>query len=283
MTFWWAILAILAVVLLVLAYFVLPGEIVPDSTTGVDRLKARNDVRTTGIQLVGAIVVALGSFLTARTFELNRRGQLAERLVQATELLKEPKTRIGGIQALEWVVRDARGDRGEILGMLSAYVRERVPLAKSQAQPVEVPADIQAVLKILARRPGWLARRRKRVVDLSGLDLRGWQPGGAYLDHANFTGSNLELAVLTGASLRHATFEGETILTQAHLNDVNAEHALFIGANLEGAQLRRARLAGARFSDARLQGANLKDARDARLGDAQLNANTIRPDGNSGP
>src|SRR6266545_354242 len=52
-----------------------------------ERLALRNDVRTTGVQLLGGAVLALGALLTARTIRLNREGQITERFTRAIDQL----------------------------------------------------------------------------------------------------------------------------------------------------------------------------------------------------
>jgi hypothetical protein len=81
-----------------------------DVPNAAQRLKLQNDVRTTGVQLLGGVVLALGAFLTARTIRVIREGQITERFTRAIDHLGsgELDVRLGGIYALERIARDSR-------------------------------------------------------------------------------------------------------------------------------------------------------------------------------
>ena len=81
------VFAIAFVALAIALYLVVPGKIVKstDVPKAEHRLKLQNDVRTTGIQLLAGVLLAVGAVYTARTFRLNREGQITERYTRAVD------------------------------------------------------------------------------------------------------------------------------------------------------------------------------------------------------
>jgi len=101
-----AVLALLLLlILVVLVFFVLPTLLVTadDVPLASERLKLQNDVRTTGVQVLGGLVLALGAFFTARTIQVNKEAQITERFSRAIDQLgrDELDVQLGGIYALE--------------------------------------------------------------------------------------------------------------------------------------------------------------------------------------
>lgn len=275
-------LIVLGLVVAVLVLYVLPALLVgpDDKLTTAERLKAENDVRTTLLQaLVGATLLA-GLYFTARTFQLNREGQVTERFTRAIEQLgdKSLDVRLGGIYALERIAQSSRREYGPIIEVLTAFVREHAALKaeatanKSQVEPEHsdvgtvddraeiVPRlDVQTVLTVLGRsRRDW----DHQPLDLRRTDLRGANFERADLQGANLRGANLQLANLSKANLdnvdlgeadvRNANlFSARLVganLNRANLNDVGAN-----GANLDGANLSADSITGADFTFASLR------------------------------
>lgn len=135
-----AIVALFVAVALLLFYAVPPlmtrGE---EFKSAADRLKAENDIRTAGLQLLAGAVLAFGAVFTGITLVFNREGQITERFTRAVEQLGNERTdvRLGGIYALERIARDSRRDHEPIMEILSAYAREASrrhgPLARSSS------------------------------------------------------------------------------------------------------------------------------------------------------
>ncbi len=124
-----AIASGLAVLLAVaLVFVVLPPAIADKAELprGADRLKAENDARTAGIQLLAGLFVAVGAVFTARTIRVTREGQVTERLTRAVDQLGSEAldVRVGGIYALERIARDSERDHGVVVELLTAFVRE---------------------------------------------------------------------------------------------------------------------------------------------------------------
>ena len=289
--------------LLVLAVWVLPPLLTGEG-------EAENDVRSTLLQGLAGLVLAAGLYFTAqtlrlnrqsaerasesaaRTYELEREGQITERFTRAIDQLGNEKldVRLGGIYALERIAKGSSDDHGPIMEVLTAFVREHAPwpsrppeeaeeaVSAQDRQPDENEAgrpstDVQAVIAVLGRRE---LGRKEHALDLSSVDLRHARFGkGAdegHFEEANFAGAHLEradldLAHLTGANLEHAD------LTEAHLEEAN-----LTGAHLEGANLTEAILEEANLTGAHLEGANLTEAilEEANLTEANLTAANLR-------
>jgi uncharacterized protein YjbI with pentapeptide repeats len=211
---------------------------------------------------------------------LAQEKQVTELYVQAIGQLGSDKLPVvlGGIYALERIARGSQKDKGPILEVLTAYVRQNAPwppedpavaqrrrpwtkkgwevanLSKEgksgadqkgkgergeESRP-EPDTDIQAVLTVLGRLgPARDYQGEPPRLDLGRTDLRGADLAGAHLEEASLRGAHLE-----GADLRQAHLEG----------------AKFLGAHIERAQLWEAHLERAFLAEARLEGAYLKHA-----------------------
>jgi pentapeptide repeat protein len=205
-----------------IAYFVL--KLAPDwfaDTNGLDakgRDDARQGVRTASLALLARTVGVVGAVYTARSFALNRAGQLTDRFTQAIEQLghKELDVRLGGIYALERIARDSKEDHPQVMEVPTAYVREHAPKSDGGTQEAQAagenadalegnksktPAtDVQAVLTVLGRRTLAHEQGAEPVLDLRFTDLRG----------ANFFEAELQRVNLGEADLSEAGSTGRT-------------------------------------------------------------------------
>jgi pentapeptide repeat protein len=103
--------------------------------------------------------------------------------------------RLGGIYALEGVMKTSEPYRQPVLETLCAFVRDRT-ITKKATEPLA--ADIQAALTVIRRR-----KSGEGVIDLSGSRI-----SHAQLSGANLSGSNLSNTTLSSADLRHAELSG---------------------------------------------------------------------------
>ncbi len=228
------------------------------ATTPQDRYNARVLVISVG----GAVVVGTGLLYTARNYRLSRRGQVTDRFTTALERLgsSELYIRIGGVHALEHVMRDSADHHDEVIEVLTKFIRDRAPRCARQSDhpvwmhpvtgsvpdlPSEPTPDL-AALTALGHRPH---RPERQPIDLTGLHLTG----------AQLTGANLARAQLDGANLTGARLDGAN-LTRMHLDGANLTGAILTRADLTGAHLTEAKLVGARLTVADLSGAILRDA-----------------------
>lgn len=296
--------------------------------SGRDRADAINAVRQTLLTAFTGLAASSALVFTGRSFYLNRRGQLTDRYVKAVALLASPQSteRVGGVFALEHLMYESRVDHDTIVQVLAAFVRDRCPVGESHrgelkamqaSRPswplVRCPADVQAALTVIGRRP----ERPERPIDLSqvqisGADLTGARLSGAtlvgsVLSHATLieadlsgadltdtvmncavlTGSMMQRAWLVRADLRHAILGGADLsrasLSNADLRFAGLPHAVLTRAHmiqtrLDGADLVRARLTGAYMAAAVLDHAVLYGAllTGADLSGAQLDAADLR-------
>ena len=267
-----AVLALAAATVYGVALWRAPGWM--HATTPQDRYNARVLVISVG----GAIVVGTGLLYTARNYRLSRRGQVTDRFTIALERLgsSELYVRIGGVHALEHVMRDSADHHDDVIEVLTEFIRDRVPRRGRQSDrqvwmhpvtgsvpdlPFAPTPDVQAALTALGQRPH---RPERQTIDLHGLhltrvrldgaDLTGVRLDGADLTGVRLSGANLTDAWLGGADLTRAWLDG------ANLTDASLGGADLTDAGLTSADLTRAWLTRANLTRALLDGANLTDA-----------------------
>jgi hypothetical protein len=240
--------------------------------------KLQEDARSTLLQSLGGLVLIAGAVATWRQLQINRHGQITERITRAVDQIGSANVdvRVGGVYALKRVAKNSAEDRSAITTILATYVQAhalRTPDAPESADFGLVAAergvlwlryrapDVQAALDVLTSRtpaddepPIFLSHTDLKNARMSGgtwrqlicrhSDLRGVRLRNAQMDSADLTDTDLRGAALDGARLVDAVLEG---------------------ANLEDADLRGADVRGADFTGARLDGADLAGIRaDAR-------------------
>jgi uncharacterized protein YjbI with pentapeptide repeats len=243
-------------------------------------------VGTALLAAIGALFAVAVSWSDANEqAELTRQGQFTDRYSRAVEQLgtvgvSNVTVRLGGIYALQRLAHDSEEDRGTIVEVLAAFVRDPAGRPNGtpppNAVPPRPPTDVAAALKVLESLGGL------RGVDLHGADLAGADLAGADLYRANLRDADLTGAELTGANLFRATLRGADLIF-ADLADAALGGADLRGADLFSATLRGANLAGADLRDADLQDADLRDAvlagaamRGADLQNADLRGALLR-------
>ncbi|GGU15647.1 pentapeptide repeat-containing protein [Streptomyces coeruleorubidus] len=188
-----------------------------------------------------------------RELRIIEQGQITNRYNAAINNLGSSSVdvRLGGIYALERLMRDSARDHPTIVSVLAAFLRQHAPAQATKAAVADVPrpdADIEAVMNVLAERRA--DRDQGLVLDLSKTDLSQWTPARLHDE----TGIQLEQAILTGSNVIG------TGLTNANLRDAWLDEADLRKASLSGADLRDAHLSGSKLSEAGLDQANLQDA-----------------------
>jgi uncharacterized protein YjbI with pentapeptide repeats len=220
--------------------------------------------------------------------EAANQKQITERFSKAIEQLgsDKPEVILGGIYTLERIARDSAPDQWTIMEVLTAFVRQNAPVIKEnesqspedQEKFLELRISIQACLTVIGERKH--PDLENKYIDLTEVNISGFNLVGLNLKGFNFTGANLTKANLTEAVLSVANLTGADLtgadLTRANLIEANLTRADLIGANLTrayltesdltranltGANLTRADLAGAILTRADLEGAILKGAR----------------------
>ncbi|MGW8362584.1 pentapeptide repeat-containing protein [Streptomyces wedmorensis] len=237
-------------------------------------------MRTALLAMGAGSLAVVGILYTHRTLHQNREGQVTDRYARAIGQIAsdKPVEQLGGIYALERIMRDSVKDHATIVEVLAAFVREHAPAPavlarrlpsrlahqcwraagkrvakllhehsaehKVDPRPTE---PVQAALTVLGRRPQ--GRDEPFQLNLEHTDLRMANLTGAHLEGADLTSAHLKGAYLEGAHLEGAD------LTEAHLEETDLSWA-----HLEGADLNWAHLEGANLSWAHLEGAYLIQA-----------------------
>ncbi|MCL6293174.1 pentapeptide repeat-containing protein [Streptomyces sp. 43Y-GA-1] len=242
--------------------------------------------RTTLVALGAGAVAGAGLFYTDRTLrhtrdrdreqaQIARDGQVTAHYVEAIKLLASERTveRLGGIYALERIMRDSAKDHLTVVEVLAAFVRDQVPVAPgTELAPAELMDEsVQAALTVLGRRPPLEELFR---IDLRRTDLRGADLQGARLERVRLAGARLEGANLIDAHLEKAWLR-ETQLSGVWLDRAHLEGAYLRGADLRGASLKETHLKGTRLFNADLSTA--VGLTPDQAGEAMLDVETKLP------
>ncbi|WP_159104640.1 pentapeptide repeat-containing protein [Plantactinospora sp. BB1] len=233
----------------------------------------------TAVAAVAALLFTARSLdYTAEATDANReqvrlveRGQVTERFSRAIDQLGQPgddklSIRLGGIYALERLMRDSAADEPTVIEVLCAFVRTASPRPHRVPHPVPAsPPDVRAAVTVLARRPAPDAKENARLdlsrtlLGLDGVYIPGADLTGADLTDARLTDADLDGAILIATKLANANLI-DTNLTEANLRFADLTYADLGGANLTEADLGRANLGGADLGGADLTYANLDNA-----------------------
>ncbi len=245
-------------------------ELMDRSTGLADRLR---DIVTRTQDLPGGMPPVDSFTVAERSAARSWDALVTLRYVEAIKLLGSANRteRLGGIYALERIMRESEDDHAAVVQVLAAHVRHEAPGPGPEEAADMTHEHVQAALTVIGRRP---AREERFSIDLARTDLRGAflvdaRLEGALLDsarleRANMVGARLARAFLVGAALDGA-FLVDARLEGAHLVGARLERAHLVGARLDravlaGAFLERALLAGARLTGAHLEGADLRNA-----------------------
>jgi uncharacterized protein YjbI with pentapeptide repeats len=304
-----AVLAALAafVLLIWVAVGEAPGWLYHGDLTGKDRAEELSRIRTAllaclagGIALAGAFISHRSTNIAQRTLELNQQGQVTERFTRAVDQLgneDQLAVRLGGIYALEQIMKESETLFAPIVELLSAFVRTRASsvIDEETDEPTGLAQDVLTAVEVLQRNN----RPELRTIDLRGARLAGVSLASAdlrsaQLDHADLRGArlyagNLDRAScvgtrLSGANLMDATF------VDAFLLRTDLDNASFHGMDLTDAALhevsaRNARFTAVTFTGTTLYGTDLTGAVLTRSNftDVKFDTGTTWPDGFTPP
>lgn len=279
-------------------FFWLPALVVSSrhGLTPNQRLQRESDVRTAGLQLLAGVLGVVAVATGYRSYRTAHEGHVTDRYTRAVEQLghAELDVRIGGIYALERLMRDSPDDQPTVVEVLSAFVRHRgrIAHARPEAEHPDAsytcPLDVQAAVTVVARRD---TNRPDAAPDLSGAQLQRAQlPSAAKLAGANLREANLSGAELWDADLRKANLIKANLST-ARLSGATLEEAdmafavalgiqaagvrgrgliaykadlrsaILINASLEEADFTQADLSDTRMQKSRLAGAHFREAK----------------------
>jgi hypothetical protein len=246
-------------------------------------------------QLLGGTVLLISLFFTWRNMQIaqettsnnqknaqenlriSQEGHITDRFSKAIDQLGNRESlavRIGGIYALERIARDSKRDHWPIMEILTAFVRQSTKWKdESDQEPEEdwpeTPADIQAILTVLARRTRTYNKGEDQPLVLDSTDLRNTHLEQAHLEGAILWSAHLDGAVLCQARLEESRLTTASLaganLTEAHLEGATLsvtvmDHAILSGAFFNGATVDRVSLEGADLTGAHLEGVDLSTA-----------------------
>jgi hypothetical protein len=245
--------------------------------------------------LIGTATVAVAVAALLLTNEANReqerlteQGQITDRFIRAVDQLGSSQVdiRLGGIYAMERIMRDSPADESTVVEVLAAYIRDHaIKLAPPQLYPSSPPpppaptlinapppdTDVQAALEVLGRRPDPVGLGRAPL-ELARLNLTHAVLTGAHLSGADLAYSNLVKAELAEADLSRAVLSNSNLI-DADLLMANLTRGHLDYAQLSGADMARTNLSGAVLSDSTMDAANLTRANlaGANLAGAYMN------------
>jgi Pentapeptide repeats (8 copies) len=240
---------VLGAVVITALFMLLNLYIAPTKPSG------RKDLVLALAQILGGAALLSGLYVTWRTLQVNREGQITERFTRAIDQLgsEELEIRLGGIYALERIARESEDDYWPIMEILTAYVRQRAPKRPAERgveedKPTGVPdfrpdrPDIQAIMTVLRRRKHSYGRGEPESLELFHTNLT----------LINLWGANLVEAILVGADFTRS-FLREVNFSAAGLNTANLTRTYLWRANFRGADLTGANLSGANLIPAQLE------------------------------
>src|SRR5262245_2552159 len=101
------------------------GQTVAAITPAKDRAAALTAVRQTLLAALAGVVATVGLVFTARTYLLSRRTHFSDRFQNAIALLAGESTtaRLGGVYALEHLMRESPDEHEAIVDVLTDFVR----------------------------------------------------------------------------------------------------------------------------------------------------------------
>ncbi|MEU1466086.1 hypothetical protein ABZ467_36775 [Streptomyces sp. NPDC005727] len=111
----------------------LDAHYLPDITQ--PQATAVTGVRTALLAMGAGGLAAVGILYTHRTLHQNREGQVTDRYTKAISQIAsdKPVEQLGGIYALERIMRDSAKDHATIVEVLAAFVREHATLAMTES------------------------------------------------------------------------------------------------------------------------------------------------------
>ncbi|MGA4867187.1 pentapeptide repeat-containing protein [Streptomyces lavendulocolor] len=256
-------------------------------------------VRTAMVALGAGGLAVVGILYTHRAWHQTREGQVTDRYTKAIGQIAsdKPVEQLGGIYALERIMRDSPKDHATIVEVLAAFVREHAPAppkpllrhgfqsalrrvwvgtpgarawrTAQQSAQRRLSELVQAALTVLGRRPHdqdepfsvqLQSEQRPSEPVQAALTVLGRRPRDQDEPfNIQLQDTDLRGANLSGAHLERAQLIGAH-LEGTYLGGAHLERAQLIGAHLEGTYLGGAHLEKGLLDGAHLEGANLNGA-----------------------
>jgi hypothetical protein len=180
----------------VVVLWVVPALLTRQPTAGMtsaERLGATNDARTTVIAFLLTAGAGATSWFAARSYSLNREGQVTDRYTKAVSQLGDAQSsvRVGGLYALERIGHDSTKDRTTIIYVLGVFIREHSK-TPARGPDDELPEDVYAAIRIAGR----LLRHSDALLHLRGADLHNADLSFLRADQVRLDGADLTNAKL---------------------------------------------------------------------------------------
>ena len=205
-----------------------------------ERLRLMNEVRTTLLQVVTALVLIVGAYFTWNQIQDNQESLQANLKSQQQQLLtegfskaveqlgeKDGSVRMGGMYALKRISTSFPEQRFAIADILSSYIRLRSPWPPSNKNPYQPSSsssvydmpymrvrapDIQVALTLL----GTLSDNGRELgIVLTSVDLRLADLRTLHLEGSDFRNSHLEGAALAEVHLEDSALGGVNLTAAA--------------------------------------------------------------------
>jgi Pentapeptide repeats (8 copies)/Pentapeptide repeats (9 copies) len=231
-------------------------------------------------QLFGALFFVITAYLSWKTVTISKEKQITEILSKAIEQIGNTESldvRLGGIYTLERIARDSNKYFWTAMEILMDYIKIRTSSVESGSElnsnsstllKESLPQDVQAALKIIARR---IVSQDPdgSVINLSlcsfkQICLKDARFNRANLSETSFERSDLENSKFLFANLSSTNFF-KANLSNSNFRNADLFNSDFSGANLKGADFKKAKfnktnLEGADLSNAMLKGTDLSNA-----------------------
>lgn len=264
-------------VIFLLLWFIPKRQVVKAKTNPETKgpLELENDYRQTLVQVFGGVAILVTLYaafenaklaqetlaLSARSYELTRRGQVSDRAFKAMDMLSREKNmdaKVAAIYSLEQVADEDPQSEWLITGTLFNYARAHQKWsADSRRKPEDpVPPDISAILDFLRRRP-WkiktLDGKEECVEYHQCIDYqKGERPDHDDPDY-------FKIVNLPYVDFRNAFLE-RAMLKMLIIHDAHLERARFCKGHFEGAYAANSNFMNADLSNSYWNTANLHDA-----------------------
>jgi uncharacterized protein YjbI with pentapeptide repeats len=240
------------------------------------RADTEDNFRKTVGQALGGAAVLIGAVAAYLQFTQQQQAShdllISNQVSKGFEQLASDKIteRLGGIYALEGVMKTSDQYHQPVLEALCAFVRD----STLESVNDKAATDVQAALTVIGRRAEGQGDVNLVGASLVNADLNHANLRSAKLEHSDLTSANLMEANLAHASLDDAHLDGALLLGAnmllvslggAHLTHTTLAYVNLTGASLVFADLRGASLVLSHLGDTNLRNADLTDAdmRDA--------------------
>lgn len=228
-----------------------------------DRLKLRNEFRTTCVSFVGGLALIAGLLISFQQFQSSQQAlansvetsrtqlEIAQQVARNQQFVDNVENlgdsnvavRVAAVEILDDIGQRGELERVEVASILVAFVHQRAPWPPPPGDPYPADADVSSMPRLNVRHADVdVAVRRlgqRTLIGLSGINLSHRDLRGADFRGTNYSGRHF-IDVHMGGSLLD-----DVDLTKAVFSDSDLSHSTMTGAKLCGTWLGTADLTGA--------------------------------------